>query len=961
MYFHINARRRAFRPGLLAACVAALSAGTAMAQEPMTQDDDEEIIDVIAVTGSRIAKSNIDTPIPTQVLDVGEIEAAGTIDVGEIAEQIPGVYFGISPNSSLLSTQNAGLTTIDLRALGTNRTLTLINGRRVVSNSGSAQRVDTGTIPSAFVERIEITTGGASAIYGSDAIAGVANIILQKSFTGLKLDARGEVTGEGGGEQTALDAGWGVDFGGRGNFMIGAMYEDREPIFASERDYARSDLEMDITTGELEVNRSSYLPGGRFEGDAWNIGGVWQNDQPGYCIDDGRVPACDDYQEALDGYDFRPFSMVVPERTRWGALAQLSYDLTDTVRGAIRIQYSDIETRAQRAAALAQDASTYGPFDDEVRIGDMPADHPFIHPAVLETLSGTVDWRRRFNEVGQRYRASIRETLRSSVELDGEIGDNWTWSAYAGFGRHEQNQVRENELNKQKIDFALDIEADPDNPGEYRCIDAAARADGCVPLNVFGEGSVSEAAADYIRATDVLYQQMDQTTASVVLNGAIGRFPAADSESQVAVGIDYRKEEQFTRGDEATNAGLTTTGFIPDIEGEFDVTEAFVEFNLPLVSGKQGVYALDLATAYRFADYSTIGNVSSWNFGLSYAPAESIRFRGQISQAQRAPDLTELFSSQRSDFDGVNDPCDGVTAATTGVVADNCRSVAGILAAINDPMGTGAFEQAGSSIFGPNVGNPNLMEETAETVTYGFVFTPTAVDGLSIIADYYDIEVEDAIASVDSQLAADLCYTDPTFNNRFCDSITRDVDGQIARIVNQVENVNVLISEGIDVSANYRFAFDGLAGEFDAQLLYTHVLANEERFNGPDGEEVDDFAGIVGLPEDEYRFTLRWGTDDVSVRYRLNYTGTVVDDNDPDPADVAGGDKFEHTVVHDLYASYQFGSDDRYRVYGGVNNITDDHGPYLPDGYVHGHNSNVHASYDRTGRRFYIGFGVDLD
>ncbi len=936
----------------------AIAAGLAHQLPAQESADDELGLEEVIVTGSRIQASNIISPIPTQVLDAAEIDAAGTIDIGEIVEQLPGVYLGISPSNSLLSTQNAGLTTIDLRALSTNRTLTLINGRRVVSNSGNAQRVDTGTIPAGFVDRIEITTGGASAVYGSDAVAGVANIILEDSFSGVAVDFRATGTDEGGGERATGDITAGFDFAdGRGNVMVGAMYEDREAVFASQRDFAESDLEIDLATGELEVNRSSFLPGGRFEGDAWNINGVWQNDVEGsqYCIDDGRVPACDDYQAALDGFDFRPFSMISPARDRWGALGQVTYEFSENLVGNARLQYSDINTRSQRAAANAQDATSYGPFDNETRIGDMPADHPFIHPAVAETLSGTVDWRRRFVEVGQRFRASKRETLRSSFGLDGVINNRWSWSGYLGYGEHEQNQIRENELNLLNIDRALDIEADPDNPGGFRCVDAQARADGCVPLDVFGEGSISAAAADYVRATDRLRQKLDQFTASVSATGELFTLPGATETTQVAIGIDYREESQVTDGDPLTNAGLTTTGFIPNLDAQFDVTEAFVEFNAPILADRPGIRSLDLATAYRFADYSTIGNVASWNFGLSYAPNDSLRLRAQISQAQRAPDLTELFSTQRSDFDGVNDPCDGVTASTAGVVADNCRSIPGIVAAIDDPEGNGAFDQDGSSIFGPNVGNADLIEETGDTVTFGFVFTPTFFDDFTIIADYYEIEVEDAITSVNSQLAADLCYTDPTFDNRFCDSITRDADGQISRIVNQEENLNLLISEGIDVTAEYGFELPTVPGNFDAQLIYTRVLANEERFDGPFGEEIDDFAGEVGLPEDEFRFTLRWRMNDLRLRYRLNYIGSVVDDNNPNPAFVAADDQFDETLIHDIYASYRFGNDDQYQVYGGINNIEDNHGPYLPDGYVNGNNSNIGDSYDGIGRRFYLG------
>jgi outer membrane receptor protein involved in Fe transport len=936
--------------------VAALLVGTFSTSTVLAQESEREI-EEIRVTGSRIVSSNIDTPIPTQQLDVGEIEAAGSVDLGELVEQLPGVYLGISPSNSLLSTQNSGLSTIDLRGLSTNRTLTLINGRRVVSNSGSAQRVDTSTIPTGFIERIDITTGGASAIYGSDAIAGVANIVLKDSYDGFELDARFGDTADGGNENPSLGATWGMNFGdGRGNVMVGGSWEEKDQVMATQRDYATSNLEIDLETGELEPNNSSTLPGGRFEGDAWNIDGVWQNDQPGYCIDDGRVPACDDYQSALDGWDFRPFNMLFPNRERWATLAKVEYDFTDTLTGSAMFQLSETKTRSERTPASGNDSDTFGPFDNEVNIGDMAADHPFIHPAVEETLSGTVDWRRRFNEVGFRDRASTRTTTRMSVGLDGRFNDRWSWSGYVGHGVFEQSQRKHNEVNRQNIQFAINIEDDPDNPGGYRCIDAGARADGCVPLDVFGTNTISPEAADYIRHTIMMEQELTQTTASFVVSGDLWELPAG--AVQVATGIDYRKEEQWLNGDPVTNAGLTSSSTLLDFSADFSVTEAFVEFNAPLIADKPGIMALDLATAFRAADYDTIGNVASWNFGLSYAPVEDIRFRAQISQAQRAPDITELFSPQRSDFDSFNDPCDGVTAATTGTIADNCRQDPGIASEI---ALNGVFDQDGSQIFGPSLGNLGLIEETADTTTFGFVLTPNAMEGFSLIADYYKIEVEDAISSVDSQLAGDLCYADVNFpNNRFCPNITRGTDGQVSRIINQEENLNSLISEGIDVTLAYDFEIPRVPGDFQSKVIYAHIIKNEANFDGPDGPVVDDFAGEVGLPEHEYRLTVQWNSpDDLTLRYRLKYSGTVLDDNNPDPDDIFGFKRFEQTLVHDIYASYSFGDEHRYRIYGGINNIENQTGPYLPDGYASGENANVGESYDRVGRRYYLGVRFD--
>lgn len=943
--------------GLGLASASFMTFAQSLADQPSSEAADGSVLEEIVVTGSRIAGSNVDSPIPVQVLSALDIEASGSVDLGEIVTQLPGVYLGLSPTNTLLSTQNAGLSTIDLRALGSNRTLTLINGHRVVSNSGSTQAVDVGTIPSAFVERIDITTGGASAVYGSDAIAGVANIMLVNSYTGAEIDVRYGDSDEGGGETTSIDAAYGIDFGnGNGNFMIGVMWDERKPLWATDRDFALNNMQFDIETGEFYVDKSSFLPGGRFEvGDAWNNNGVWQNDVVGsqYCLDDGRVPPCDDYQTELDGYDFRPDDMIDPYRERSALMSKLTYSFNNQLTGWAVLQYTTIDTSAQRAAATVQDADSYGPFDNQTVIGELANNHPFIHPAVKETLSGTVDWRRRFNEVGQRFRASTRDTTRVQAGLDGAFSDKWSWSAYVGYGEFEQDQKRENEINKLKLDLALDIEEIPDNPGSYRCVDADARANGCVPLDFFGTGSISTAAADYIRATDRLNQKLKQTTASFTVNGSLWELPAG--AILTAFGLDYRKEKQHTTGDPDTNAGLTTTGFIPDIQGDFDVYEGFVELQVPLIADKPGVHALDLTTAVRLADYSTVGGVSSWNLGLSYAPTESIRFRTQVSQAQRAPDITELFSSPRSDFDDLNDPCNNVTATSTGTIAENCRQEPGVAAAISTE---GIFIQDGTSIFGPNTGNPELQEETGRTFTIGTVITPTSAPGLSIIIDYYDIKVEDVISSVDSQLAADLCYSDPGYpNNTFCDSITRSGDGQVERIVNQVENLNELKAEGLDVSVNYAFEIPKVSGDFAARLVYSHIYKNEESFDGPQGEEIDTFAGEVGLPEDQALFNFSWTpTDTLFLRYRLNYTGSAVDNLRVDPGDIAYL-KVGSWTTHDIYASYQLGLGSRtdLQLYAGINNIGNDNGPYLPDEYKHGTNQNIHPAYDRVGRRYYIG------
>ncbi len=908
----------------------------------------KRVLEETVVTGSRIPKSNLVTAIPTQVLGAPEIAAAGSVDLGEILTQLPGVSIGLSPESTLASTQNAGLSSVSLRNLGTNRTLTLIDGRRTVSSSGTSQQVDLGSVPAGFVERIEVSTGGASAVYGSDAVAGVVNIILKDKFEGVELATRYGDSVDGGEQETTVDLTLGKNFAAeRGNIMASFSFDKETAVSAADRDFAVKPLEFDA--GEFVPDLSSNIPGGGFEGgDAWNIGGVWFNDQS-LAPNDGRDPA-DGFDVDRDGFNFRPLQQVSPERERFSAALKADYEFGPGLKAFTSMQYSRIDTEAIRPPNFADDGDTFGTFDDENEIGNIPEDNPFIPPEVEETRTDSVSWRRRFNEVGRDARESKRDTLRFWTGLEGQVFNDWDWSVYAGYGRFKQDQLRRNQLNYQNIQFAINVEPDPANPAGFRCVDAGARDAGCVPLNMFGEGSITPAMAAYIRANDQLDTKLEQTTFGAALLGDLFELPAG--HVQTAIGIDHRREVQRTKGDPVTQAGLTNSGEIPDIRGDYDVTEVYAEFNVPVID------TLNIEAAVRFADYDTIGKTDSWKLGFSWAPVDDIRFRAQVSSAERAPDIIELFSTLRGDFDSPNDPCDGITAASTGVVADNCLADPGVRVAVD---AEGQFVTLEDSVFAPNSGNLELQEESARTVTFGVILTPRILPGLTLIADYYDIEIDDAIASVSTQEALDLCYEAPNASdNRFCDVIDRGSAGQISRVINQDENLNKIRSSGVDVTLAYDFELPFVAGQFNFHTLYTHIRKLEDRFDGPGGTEVvSERRGEIGNSVHSYRAVLEWGYANWRVRYRANHIGSAVDDIEVSSSDPEYF-KVEPITTHDLYGSYQFGEMDRYQLFLGVNNIDNETGPFIPNGLDAGSNRNFDAAYDPVGRFFYGGFKLSL-
>jgi outer membrane receptor protein involved in Fe transport len=935
-----------------------LLAGGAMAQDTAGASSE----DTIVVTGSRIRRSNATTAIPTQFFTTDDINEAGTVDVGELIVEIPGVDASLTPEGTDLSIQNSGLSTVNLRGLGSSRTLVLIDGRRAVSNSGNGERVSLQTIPAGFVDSIEVTTGGASAIYGSDAIAGVANIILERNMDGVETHARYGWADASGERETTLELTMGRNFDeGRGNVMAGISYDHETPVYA---DATRPDsLRFDDWSGNGEFNDvylSSYLPGGRFEADdAWNIDGVWYNDMS-LAPNDGRDPS-DGFETDIDGFNFRPGRTLSPEVTVYTAAVRGHYELTPTLEVFGDVLWSRVDSLYEGSYENAYFSTDIGPTGASFNIGNIPGDNPFIPAAVEETRVGSVSWRRRFVEVGQETRDNERETMRAAFGFDGEFGQTWHWQAFATYGRFEQNQIQGNNLNYLNIHHALNVESDGN--GGYQCVDADARADGCVPLNLFGEGSITPEMVEYIEIAGHLQQIREQAVIGGAIDGDLFELPAGTVGS--AFGIEWREESQDTNVDDIILEETTSLSVVPEIEASFDVVEAFAELEIPVVD------SVTAQLAARVADYSTIGTIYSYNAGGYWQPTDTLRLRGQYSRSQRAPTITEIFSAPRQDSDGLLDPCDGLMPDGSGitapagsdfdpsVIAANCLAEAGIQAFFADPDNAGQPFEFDGSVNGPNAGNLNVREETADTFTVGAVWAPSMFDDLTVIVDYYNIRVEDAIGSISTQTTVDLCYGSTDFpNNRFCDVISRDgSSGRVVEVINRQENLNELLSEGVDVSVLWDdIEVASIPGEFGIDLRYSRSLADEFEFIGEGGQpEREDSNGSMYDPTHEARMRISWTRGDFYTSYTLRYESGGIDDLDVDPSDPYYY-KADDQFVSNMYARYRFGNDRRISVYGGITNLFDNLGPFLPGNFASGSSSNLKGPQNNViGRQFYVG------
>ncbi|WP_324699880.1 TonB-dependent receptor [Novosphingobium sp. RL4] len=911
-----------------------------------TGGDEPEMTELV-VTGSRIRRTEFDSPIPVVALQKEDISEHGYRDLAEALQDIPGVDQGLNLSAGQTSTQTNGLSTVSLRGLGQNRTLTLIDGHRTVSNVGNSNAVSLSTIPTFLVDRIDVSTGGASAVYGSDAIAGVVNIMTDNNLIGIKGRAAGTATNDGGGDGTEYSLAAGGKFlDDRLYLMATGTYEKQYALSARDRDWALESVSYDATSNTVSSPAlSSYTPGGRF----LSSRGAYYYDENG--LQSGFVTA-------ENGYDSRTNGTLIVPRESISAAGKIGYEFSDSLKFKATVLYSRITTNSLREPYYLSNSSSYG-VNDEFTLGRLSRTNPFVPDviAAASTSSG-IDFRRRLTEVGQMAIDNKRETWRTWAGFEGTVFGNWNWDVTYGFGRFEQNQTRTNGVNYQHVQYALNATRLSD--GSIVCADEAARADGCVPLNMFGIGSISDAAADYIRG-NVWYQSINsQHTLSGNLTGTLFELPAGPV--QIATGFELRRDHTETHTDELTASGYSNFAYIPEYAGTVKVGEAYAEANVPLLRDIPLIYRLSLDGAVRVARYnlSGVGTTLSYRAGAQWEPVRGMNLRSTFSRAQRAPDTTELYSPPRDDYDTVVDICSGVTAATAGTVADNCRSNAGIAAAI---AADGVFRQDSTSVNAPNAGNADLKEETAYTFTAGVVVNPGFLPGFQASVDYYDIRVKDAISALSNTNQMLECYSDAEgYGNRFCDAITRDAEGQITRLVNQQENLDELRARGIDVAVAYQFRPEVIPGNIQFSLNYNHRLELGTKYQGIASQSSENWLGEVGTSKDSAKASLAWNSKRFMLKWTTVYIGKAVDSNEAAASFAAAGitDPLFLNVPaywrHDL--SFRITpplANPNLRIFGSVRNVFNKYGPFLPDGTESGSQYNYNSVYGVTGRSFTLG------
>ena len=964
--------------GRLGASVAPLVLGFALvaspvfAQEAPASDPAATGGEEIIVTGSRIRRTDLESASPVAVLGQEALRSTGAINVQDLLNQQPQVGIGNSRTNSNFLTSGNGVATIDLRNLGESRTLVLVNGRRFVAGLAGTSAVDINNIPTDFIDRVEIVTGGASAVYGSDAIAGVVNFVLKDEFEGFSARGQYGLTSRGDNARYLASLTGGTSFGAddRGHVIVNFSYDKDEGLLSRKRGISSQDCLYDLCGPGAY---SSYSAQGRFEfldsvGDPVSLlngGSLFSFDPQNNVVAGGGV-----------GFNRNGVRRISTPVERYLTSAILNYDVTDNIRAYAEVTYAKVKSSSQLEPTALDYTDLYS--DGQ----GIPITNAFI-PAEIQALiaarNGDADpsndvtslgFRRRQNEVFNRSNVNDRDTWRVATGLTGDISESWKFDVGYVFGQLKDS-TRSQDIDSARYRNALDsIMVN----GQAVCRSEAARAEGCVPINIFGYNTASAAASSYVQAVVPKSEDIKNTqhvvTASV--SGTLAKLPAGDLA--VALGGEYRRESSVDDLDILTNTGGNSGNMIPDTRGKFDVWEAFGEVNVPLLADQPFFKYLGLTGAARYSDYSTVGGVFSWNAGAEWSPVEGLRFRGNYAEANRAPNINELFSAPSETFPtGISDPCIGVSASgrptgTSDAQAAACRALPGFAANLaQSSNGTFFYNQADlQSINGFDGGNINLKEETAKTLTLGAVIAPRAVPGLSLTLDYFDIKVENAIDTVPRTVSIGSCLE--TGDPAFCNNVIRDArNGRLLTINSQLINVADLRTSGVDANLRYMRGVGLVEGDrIDFNLGYTYLIKLEKRsFPGSPLEENKgqlDGDGRLGAGF-KHKATAR--TIYSAGPYTVSWTATYLSKIQ----DTLGGygdaalDEL-NSVKAKLYNDVQFragiGEDRKFEFFVGVDNLFDVNAPFLPSGFASDITGTETAAdtYDPFGRRYYAGFQV---
>jgi outer membrane receptor protein involved in Fe transport len=995
-------------------CGAAVLAGG----QAFAQDQAANQVEEFVVTGSRIPQPNLTSTSPITVVGDQEAKLQGTTNVESLINNLPQAFADFT---STASNGASGTATVDLRGLGSQRTLVLVDGRRLMPADPKLPVADLNTIPAALVDHVEVVSGGASAVYGSDALAGVVNFIMKKDFEGVRLDAQygffqhsqhndaiqsiekatnGRVAVPddfSGGATWDITAIVGVNSpDGKGNATVYAGYRHMDAVTQDKYDYTNCSVstggaQNDIhkCAGSSNYNRFISLDTGGdffvennrtfspFAGQTFNFGPYNYLQRP----DERYTLGGFAHYEVNPMFDIYTDVMFSDDHTLAQIAASGLFLGSGTNNGAININCDNPLMSAQQAAALGC-GTVLGATDDATLLGG-----------------------RRNIEGGPRIDDLRHTSYRIDLGARGDLGHGWNYDVYGQYGLTLFSENYSNEFSKNRVQNALEVVDTPTGP---MCKVALSGQDPtCVPLDIFGGlGALTPAMLNYVQAQGFQSGYTEEQVVSASITGDLGQYgfksPAASDGVGIALGAEYRREglkletsRDFQINDLYGQGGAT----LPVPLSSFNVKEIYGEVRVPLVQDATFARLLQLEGGYRHSDYSSVGGTDAWKLAADWQPIDDIRLRASWQRAVRAPSVLEAFSPNNNVLFGFQDPCGSAADPNDSALKAQCVNNTGLNPAL---FGSSVLDCPSSQCKHVVGGNTNLSPETSDTYSVGVVFTPTFFRGFNLSVDYFDIKVNDYISNYGAGFIFNQCLAsgDPFF----CSKVHRDANGTIFSDASEIEdithNTGYLSTKGVDVEANYRTSFSdmgmgdfgGLSFNFVGTYLDT-LLSESIPANLPGGGAASDldcagYYGVVcGFPNPKWRHKLRvtWTTPwnlALSVNWRY-LGGTKLDVNECANDTVATctgarlnlsaygpgvNDRIDAKIkaynYFDLAGTWTVRDGTTLRF--GVNNVFDKDPPIVDTNNFgvssppFGNGNTFPGVYDSLGRTFFVGITADF-
>jgi iron complex outermembrane receptor protein len=821
------------------------------AQSGSTED---EAVEEIVVTGSRLLRRDFTAPSPITSVDRDAILSSGQPTLEDTLNSLPQVQPSVGRSSN---NPGDGTAKIDLRGIGAGRTLVMLNGRRIAP-TGTGSAVDVNTLPSVLIQRVEVITGGATTVYGSDAIAGVVNFITRDDFEGFGLEMGYYATENSDSDTLDVNLSWGHNFG-HGNLTVFGGYLDREATFQAERDFSAQTISDNWFTSMLEPGGSTTTPAGVISFPRIDFG----NGPTQATWDPNGDPR--EFVDPDDRYDFAPINYLQIPLERYSAGMLFNYELAGNIE-----LYSELTYAHNEAIQSLAPAGTFGAFvtinsDNPVLT---PANQQFLVDNAVPVAPGLVGigLSRRLSELGPRIGESENDYTRLLAGLRGGLTQTWDYDIWISYTRGDEEELLRNDGSFSRTQQGLLVD-----PVTGNCFDPS---NDCVPLNLFGEGNLSPAGVDFIRAAPYVNTvDREQTLVSAFLRGAPFELPAGDVSA--AIGVEWREDSGSSTADEALFSG-DTLGFRADsnVVGEESVIEIYAEALLPVLSDVPFARYLGLELGGRLSDYDNAGKLETWKLGVDWEPFTGVRFRTMAQRSARAPNLGEAFQLPFDEAGTVvfddprEDPCSASADPVGNGLADVCIAQ-GIPASE-----LGSFEAAVQSpVVSTFGGNPALEPETAETFTAGIVLS--TFDAWTLSVDYFDIDVEDTIGQSDPMF---VCWDPANTARATCDRIARDA---VTFDINAVDatnaNLGKLSTTGFDTQVDFSSELSGWLAlgsgyaNLDVSVVWTHVTENSVQGDpastvlecvGKFGVACNFFGNDSVFPDNRVRTSVTWSTID---------------------------------------------------------------------------------------------------